>query len=263
MSKQSFSNLPLILAGGFATAAFFVMPQAAFAQSEGDAASGQLDSGVYATLRVGATLPSDISLSGTQDPQAPSPGTAGAPANVEAGLDSALTVSGAIGYQFDKRVFGLFQPSLELEYKYANPNVSGGNFNGGNQTFQGDVEVHSFFINYQSDIIWSDNQRVVPFIGSGIGITQFDSNIQYFPATQTAPTFGVVSNDTAFTYQSNAGIRFNLSDTISLDTRVRYQRVNGLDLERRFIAGNNDAFNANVSGDYETVDVVAGLRVRF
>ena len=73
----------------------------------------------------------------------------------------------------------------------------------------------------------------------------------------------MIADDTAFTYHTDAGVRFDLSDTIALDARIRYQRVDGLDLERRFVAGGNDAFNANVSGDFETVNLLAGVRFSF
>lgn len=251
-------RLPMFAAAGATGLAALAFPVAAQAQQSAD-----VDSGVYVTGRIGTSLPSDFNLEGVQDPQTPSPGAAGAPANVDAGLDSEVAFSGAIGYKLPTRIFNLFEPSIELEYSYTQNDVSGGSFNGGNQTFGGDVEVQTFTINYQSDIVWGDNQRVIPFIGGGVGVADIDSNINYFPAAATAPTFAVTGSDTAFTLQSNAGVRFELTDNVAIDARVRYQQVNGINLERRFVAGGNDAFNADVSGDYDLVNLLAGIRFTF
>lgn len=255
MNPITVSRLSLLVAIG-------IVPMIALAVST-PAQAQEVDGGVYVTGRIGIALPSDFNLEGVQDPQAPSPGAAGAPANVGTQLDNDFIFSGAIGYRLPTRVFGFAQPSVELEYSSASPGVSGGSFNGGNQTFLGNVDVETFTLNYQSDLVFSDNQRITPFFGGGIGIANVDSNIQYFPAAASAPTFGVFESDTAFTYQSNAGLRFDLTDSIAIDARVRYQRVNGLDLERRFVANGNDAFNANVSGNYETVNLLAGVRFNF
>lgn len=245
----------LLFATGAIMLAVCVSPTAAHAQD--------VDGGVYITGRIGIALPSDFNLDGVQDPQAPSPGASGAPANVDVELDSDITFSGAIGYKIPTRFFGFIEPNLELEYNYTNVDVSGGSFNAGTQTFLGDVEVQTFTLNYQGDLVFSENQRVIPFLGSGIGIADVESNVRYFPGTATAPTFGVIESGTAFTYFSNIGVRFDVTDKISLDVRARYQRIDGVDLERRFVASGNDAFNADVSGDYETVNFLAGVRYRF
>lgn len=240
-----------------AGATFATLSTPALAQSD------ELDSGFYFTARAGVASPSDFNLEGVQAPEDPSPGTAGAPANVDVGFDNASTFAGAIGYKVPRKVFGLVQPSIEIEYAYTRPEVSSGSFNGGNQTFLGDVEVQTITLNYQSDFILSENQRVTPFLGGGIGIADVDANIRYFPASATSPTFGVVSSDTGLILQSNAGLRFDLSDRIAIDGRVRYQRITELDFDRRFIANGNDAFNARVSDQYESVNFLAGVRYSF
>jgi len=227
------------------------------------AAAQEVDGGVYVRGGVGVTLPSDFNLDGVQAPEGLSPGAAGAPANVDIDLDSDVTLVGAIGYQFPTVFFGVLQPSLELEYSYASPGVDGGSFNGGDQTFGGEVDVQTFMLNYQADIIHSQNQRLTPFFGGGIGIADVDSDVSYFPQTATAPTFAVDDDDTAFAYQGDIGLRFDINETIALDARARYQRVDGIDLERRFIAGGANDFNSEISGDYETVSLIAGFRYRF
>ncbi len=220
-------------------------------------------SGFYGTVLGGISLPSDSEYSGTQQPEVGVPGVAGAPANVNTEFSSGAFVSGAVGYRIPKHIFGLFQPSVELEVNYTDLNVNGGNFNGGNQTFSGDQNALTVTANYQSDIRWSNNQKVIPFWGGGIGFTRVDNNIGYFPnnGAFTSPNFAVRGSDTGFNLQSNAGLTFVLNDNVELVTRARYQRTTGLDFDRRFIA--NNGLNAEVGGRFENVTLAAGLRYRF
>jgi opacity protein-like surface antigen len=256
--KQSF---PVFAA--LASALGLVLSAPALAQDRSDAP--QPDSGFYIGIKGGVISPSDETFSGVQDPQGTSPGVAGAPAEVAAEFGEGETFSGVIGYRLGTRAFGIFEPSIEAEYNYASSNVTGGSFNGGNQTFGGDVDINTFTIGYRSDIRWSEDQRVIPFTGGAIGIAEVDSNITYFPnnGVASAPTFAVQGSDTGFVLQSNLGVSFRLSDTLDLDLSARYQRINGLDLERRFVVDPATPFNANVSGRLESVSGLAGLRYRF
>lgn len=223
------------------------------------------EGGVYVSLQAGVTSPSDETFAGVQDPQGASPGVAGAPAEVDVESDEGFVGTVAVGYRIPKRIFGLFQPSVELEYSYAESDVSGGSFNGGDQIFGGSAEINTYSINYQSDVRWSENQRVIPFWGGGIGVAEVEPGVTYFPnnGVATAPTFIVSGSDTGFSLQSNVGVQFVLTDNIELQTRVRYQRVNGLDFERTFVGGGANDFNADLNGDFETVSLLAGIRYRF
>ncbi len=252
-TMHAFRRIFVLLSG--AAIGITAMPAAAQDQ--------EVDGGLYITGRLGVALPSDFKLEGVQDPQAPSPGMVGAPAIVDVGLQNEITFSGAIGYKFPKRILGVIQPSLEVEYSYANPDVSGGSFNGANQAFSGDVEVQTFTANVQADFIFKDNQRVIPFLGGGIGIADTETNVLYPVPGETASSFKVISDDTRFVYQTDAGLRFDINDRFAIDARVRYQRIDGVDFERRFLSGTDNAFNANVSDDFETVNFLAGIRYSF
>ncbi len=253
-------NFPRTLALLIAFPALGLAAPAAAQSNESDA-----EGGLYVSVQAGVTSPSDETFTGTQNPRTGSPGVAGDPAEVAVGYDEGFTGAVAVGYQFPTRFLGIFQPSIEVEYAYGEADVSGGAFNGGDQTFGGDIETESFTVNYQSDIRWSDDQVVVPFWGSGIGITDVDSRATYFPnnGVATAPTFAVTQGGTGFTYQTNAGLRFDLTDTLSLQARVRYQNVSGLDFQRTFVGGGANVFNAELDGGYETVSALGGIRLRF
>ncbi len=227
------------------------------------AQSSDPDGGLYVTGRIGVALPSDFRLEGVQDPQAPSPGVAGAPAVVDTQFQNEVTFSGAVGYRVPTRILGVIQPSFEIEYSYTNPDVSGGSFNGASRGFSGDAEVQTFTANVQADLLFKDKQRLVPFIGAGIGVADIDADIVYLLPDSNTASFRAISDDTRFVYQADAGLRFDLNKNLAIDARVRYQRVDGVDFERRFFEGTNNAFNANVSDDFETVNFLAGIRYSF
>jgi len=246
----------------FGTVLALAMTSSAFA-NDGD--ETKAEGGFYISLLGGVTSPTDNSFDGVQDPVAPSPGTAGAPASVEVQFEDEFYGAAAIGYRIPTKVLGVFQPSVEIEFSRTTPDVSGGTFNGGNQTFGGQFEVNTYSVNYQSEIRWSKDQTIVPFLGGGIGVADVQTYASYFPnnGIATAPTFAVTDSDSALSLHSNIGLTFEINEKFDLNTRVRYQRVSGLNFDRRFIAGGNDAFNARLNGDYETTSFLAGVRYRF
>lgn len=243
-----------ILVSGLATA----LPATAFAQDA-------RDEGFYVAVKGGVTSPTDEDFDGIQAPEGLAPGVAGDPAVVDLEYDEDFTFAGTVGYRFDKRIFGILQPSLEFEYSYASPEISGGSFNGGDQIVSGEVDINTFTINYRSDIRWSDNQRVIPYTSGGIGVAEFDADISYFPnnGVATAPTFSLSGEDTGFVLHSTLGVSFRVTDKIDLETSVRYQRITGIDLERRFIGAGGNDFSADLGGRYETFSAFAGVRYNF
>ncbi|MEO1188729.1 MAG: hypothetical protein AAFW60_06630, partial [Pseudomonadota bacterium] len=154
-------------------------------------AIAQTDDGWYVSGFVGAGFANDADLRGTQDPVAGAPGTIGAPARVQAEFDSDSTLGVALGYKTPWEFFGLFNTRLELEYSTLDVDVSDGSFNGGTQSFGGDASIDFFLINNYSDIIWNDDQSVIPFIGGGLGIANVDANILYAGGGATSPNFVV------------------------------------------------------------------------
>ncbi|MEP3050521.1 MAG: outer membrane beta-barrel protein [Erythrobacter sp.] len=256
IKNSTFRSLATVLFLSTAAAATPALAQSSDFDPEG---------GVYISVQAGVTSPTDETFEGIQAPDVGSPGAAGAPAVVDAGFDEGFVGTVAVGYRIPTRFLGLFQPSFEVEYSYAESDVSGGSFNGGDQIFGGDTEVNTFSINYQSDVRWSEGQKLIPFWGGGIGIADVDSNITYFPnnGIATAPTFAVTDGGTGLSLQSNIGLQYVLSDNIELQGRVRYQRVSGLDFERTFVGSGGEIFNADLDGNFETVSFLAGVRFRF
>ena len=226
-------------------------------------AAAQSDSGFYVSGFIGGGFPSDAEFSGVQDPAAGAPGAAGAPANVDAEFDSATTVGIAVGYDLPFDFLGVFHPRLELEYSTLEADVSSGSFNGGNQVFSGDIDLEFFLINSYTDIIWQNDQAVVPYIGGGLGIASVDSNVLYAGGGAPAPNFGVIGEDDGLVGTFAVGASWRVRDDWDFYSEARYYRIQDIELERRFIANGVNLLNAKVDDTLDGSTLTAGIRYRF
>ena len=221
--------------------------------------------GFYLSATAGADFLNDSDFTGTQNPDPGVPGTAGAPADVNVGYDTGFALRGAVGYQLKQGLISFLKPRLELEVGYAQSDVSGGSFNGGTQSFSGDLSKLTVTAAAYSDIIWSDNQSIVPYFGSGIGIAVVDADIGYFPAggAATAPTFGVRGSPTGLVTFNAIGATVKASERFDVFAEGRYTNVRRRNFDRRFIAGGADGFSARLRDDTESFGVGIGVRAKF
>ncbi|MEP6341881.1 MAG: hypothetical protein ABJ275_01080 [Maricaulaceae bacterium] len=240
-------------------AAFAVSSTASAGIFDFDPAEG----GFYVSGFVGISAPSDADFEGEQNPAADVPGAVGAAANIEADFDSDVYFGGAVGAKLPFKYWKYFQPRLELEVSYSDNDVGEGSFNGGTQTFQGSQSTTFFLINNVSDIQWDENQKIIPYFGGGIGIADYNTNIEYFPATATAPTFAVRNSDSGFATVSTIGATFKATDRFDIYAEGRYLKTYGIDAERRFISGGADGFSAEVDDDPDGFTLAVGTRINF
>jgi len=221
------------------------------------------DQGFYAAGFIGAGFPSDVDLRGVQNPEAGAPGVAGAPAQIAVEYDNDITFGVALGYNTGWEFFNLFNPRLELEYSRLEADVSSGGFNGGNQPFSGDTTIDFFLINNYSDLIWTDNQRIVPFIGGGLGVGRVDANILYAGGGATSPNFVATGDDTGLAGTIAGGLTFKTDTRWDIYGEARYFQIRDLEFDRRFIGGGQNLFNAKVSDDFDGATVTIGARYKF
>lgn len=236
----------------FAISTLFTLP--AIAENE---------SGLYFSGFIGAGFPGDVELRGTQTPEAGAPGVAGAPANIQAEFDSDSTLGIALGYKTPWEFFGIFHTRLELGYSTLETDVSGGSFNNGNQPFSGDASVDFFLINNYSDIIWDDNQTIIPFIGGGLGIANIETNIRYAGGGATSPNFIATGEDTGLAGTFAGGLTWLTGSEWEVYGEARYYQVRDLEFDRRFIGGGADLLNARVEDDFDGTSLTVGARYKF
>lgn len=212
----------------------------------------------------GISIPFDADFEGTQAPADGVPGVAGADANAQASFDNSFYYGGSVGARLPFKYWTYFQPRVELEIsRYGDANVNGGAFNGGNQTFSGSQSATFFLITNNSDIIWSEDQRIIPYFGGGLGIADYDATIGYFPnnGVATSPTFEVTNTGSAFTTLSTLGATLKTDSSFDIFVEGRYIKTYGLDAERRFIS--NDGFSADLDDSPDGLTFTGGIRVNF
>ena len=236
----------------FAISSLFALP--AIAEDE---------TGFYVSGFIGAGFLSDAELTGIQTPVAGAPGMAGAPANIDAEFDSDTTLGVALGYKTPWEFFGIFHPRLEIEYSTLEADVSGGSFNNGNQPFSGDASIDFFLINNYSDIIWRDDQTVVPYVGGGLGIANVETNILYAGSGATSPNFVATGDDTGLAGTIAGGLTWLTGSPWEVYGEARYYQVRDLEFERRFIGGGADLLNARVDDDFDGTSLTIGARYKF
>lgn len=88
------------------------------------------------------------------------------------------------------------------------------------------------------------NTPVKPFVTGGIGAAQVEAN----NVTDGIDTLD--DSDTGFAYQVGIGVDYELSETVNLDAKYRYLRVNDIGL-------------SGMNGDIESHEIMAGIRVNF
>ncbi|MEP2101563.1 MAG: hypothetical protein ABJP02_02925 [Parasphingorhabdus sp.] len=232
----------------------------AHAQTENDR-----DEGFYLSASAAAEFLNDSDFVGTQNPAAGVPGIAGAPADVNVEYDTGFALRGAVGYQFKSGLIPFLKPRVEVEVSYAEADVDGGAFNGGNQTFGGSVNRFTATAALYNDIVWSSNQKVIPYFGSGIGIGVVDADINYFPSNgvATAPTFEVDGNPTGLVTFNAIGATVKASKRFDIFAEGRYTKVYRRDFTRSFVGGGGNDFNANLRDDTESFGVGLGVRAKF
>jgi len=223
----------------------------------------EVNDGFYLSASAGINVQSDHNLRGTQAPDPGVPGMAGAPANVFVDYDNGVNLTGSIGYRFKKGFISFLKPRVELEVAYSEADVGSGNFNGGAQTFSGSTDTLFVKVAFFSDIIWKENQKIIPYFGSGYGIGIVDTNILYFPnaSAATSPTVGVVGSRTGFARHNSLGLTIKASDKFDIYAEGRYSRVSRRNFDRRFLATNG--LNARVRDNSESLAFSIGARARF
>ena len=234
-------------------------------QAKGIFDTDPAEGGFYVSGFVGAGFLGDADFDGTQDPAPGSPGVVGAPANVDVDFDTDVYFGGAVGYRLPYRFLTYVQPSLELEISYIDADVGSGSTNGGDQSFGGSQERLFIFVNSLAEIIWSEDQAFIPYIGGGLGAGFIDSSIEYFPnnGVATSPTFAVQGTDTGVTSHTMLGVRIPVNEQFEIYGEGRYVLSLNIDADRRFVGDGGETFNARVNDDLDAFTLTAGLRWKF
>ncbi len=226
------------------------------------------DGSFYVAGFVGGGFLNDETFEGVQEPEpgipSPAGNVPGVPAEVDLEFDADVFLGGAVGVRLPFTYFAFAQPRFELEVSYLDAGVASGAFNGGSQVFEGAQSAVLLLLNGYSDFRWSDDQAVIPYIGGGLGVGFVDSDVAYFPvAAGGPPVFALEGDDTGLTTTLAGGATWEATDHLDVYVEGRYVQIFNIDLERRFIGGGADLFNAELDDRIEGFTLTIGSRWHF
>lgn len=144
------------------------------------------------------------------------------------------------GYGFNVSAGYNFEPvRLEFEFGYKNAELDKLTGPGGSASVSDtDITVMSYMVNAFYDI--KTNSPITPYIGAGLGLLNGELQSQ-----------GSKDDDTVFGYQIIIGAAYNVSKNVALDLSYRFQ------------GAPSDFSKNNVSIEYNSSNVMAGLRYNF
>jgi len=216
---------------------------ASSAYAQGEAASD----GVYVRVGGGATFVSNQEQDYTFNPDVVFAG--GPPSGQMVDNGEGYFLSGALGFDYADGI------RTELEYRYASTSIAGVTVN--HPTFgpspmtpiNDDIKAHFILSNFYFD--WTNDSRLTPFIGGGVGGA--------FVENENG------DRDAALAYQGRAGVAFDMGGGFSLDTEYVYLRTNKLSYgpEDEDFAPGGPA-GPRIDGDrYEASNVMVSVRKQF
>lgn len=181
--------------------------------------------------------------------------------NLAVGSDSDTGFGFTSGYRFEGSQFGAIR--IEGELHYSKHDVDSINFNGNqfseSQGFvDGDIETTSLFINAVQEFDGLISDKVRPYIGVGIGLTEFYGDFRYNPNLSAR----VDDDDTALSYQIFLGLDLDLTEKITGFIDYHFVKTDDFDLDR-FGGGAGGPASTSQNGDIDLDALTVGLRYSF
>jgi outer membrane protein OmpA-like peptidoglycan-associated protein len=137
----------------------------------------------------------------------------------------------------------------------------------------GSIEAYTLLANAIYDLNFLEFQRIVPFVGLGVGVTRLNVDVLgQFSNVVPSVVVGAVSpaiqnltiddEDMSLAYQGLAGLTFNATERLAIDLTYRY--LSGSDLRFESRGSVPTGLQPGIfSGKYEDQSVTIGLRYAF
>lgn len=170
-------------------------------------------------------------------------------AKIKTTFDSGYAAGAALGYNL-----GQLSPTggvrAEFEFSYRKSDVEDHSLNGGPALAgpTGEVETTAFMLNGYYDVLLG---RVVPYIGAGIGA----ANVNFKEFGVAAIPNVLDDDETVLAYQGIAGVRYGLTDALSLGVEYRYFATSDVDV--------TSAVGTSSKANYETHNGLVNLTYNF
>jgi len=194
-------------------------------------------------------------------------GTALSPRSIEIESDSDIGLGGTIGYRFKGHSLGAVR--VEGEFLYSSHDVDGIDFESGpvnppqfdqsGVNVAGDIESISLFVN----VIQEFNglfPGVRPFVGVGVGISEFYGDFQYNPVLGASVDS---EDDIGLAYQFFVGIDVDITKKFTGYVSYRTVGVEEVELDRFGGGVGGIATETSQEGDVDFDAFTVGLRYSF
>ena len=183
---------------------------------------------------------------------------AGTGTRLKIDFDTSVVYGGAIGYRLPFKYWTYFQPRLELEVSIAEPDIQGIRLNGAPLDGSGGLEATSVLLNSYNDITWLADQKLVPFIGGGIGFSSLDLNLAGPPLPGASTPVSIKDETTVFTTTFGGGLSWRVNDRYELYGEARYTTMYDADFNS-LTAGTTGS--QSLSDDPAMASIMFGARV--
>ena len=211
------------------------------------AAAPSIAQETYGSIFGGYSDLSDADFSGT---------IGGSNQNVATDFDSGYNLGIAIGRTLPQWSGNGYALRAEIELSYSDDDVDSVDFSGNGAVAEanaaGDITSTRLFANLIAD--FETQSAITPYVGFGLGIDFVDHDIVYGASNNVT----ITGSDEAFAAQAILGASYDVNDTISLFTDVRFVRSFDVSSTRSAPSG-----TARVSDDLSRVNVNFGLRYKF
>ncbi len=128
----------------------------------------------------------------------------------------------AVGYQYDRPVVSFLKflkPRFELEYNFARAELRGAS---------GRLRTDYVKGLLYSDIRWAQDQRIIPYFGTGIGIGRVDAEFQGLTQSPAGAAVSINDSTTRFSTHSSLGVTIKATERFDLYAEGRYSRTLGV-----------------------------------
>lgn len=145
--------------------------------------------------------------------------------------DASITFGGTVGYDSSRKFLGIIEPRFELELSYLSPDIISadgslvqiedvlnreGRFFPIPEGAESEASIFFGFISTYADLVFSEDQKIIPYIGAGLGFGVVDLET-IVPLPSVLASIAILNDDeTTFAWHASAGTTWRATPSIDV-----------------------------------------------